>query len=51
MADQPVSARDLLERGAYTEAAEAFLAVGEYASAARAFVCAKAFQPGRRMLR
>jgi tetratricopeptide (TPR) repeat protein len=45
MVDQPVSARELLERGAYKEAAEAFLAVGEYASAARAFVCVKAFRP------
>ncbi len=45
MVDQPVSARELLERGAYKEAAEAFLAVGEYASAARAFVCVKAFKP------
>lgn len=44
MADQPVSARDLLDRGAYAEAAEAFLAVREFASAARAFVCAKAFK-------
>jgi len=44
MADKPVSARDLLDRGAYAEAAEAFLAVREFASAARAFVCAKAFK-------
>ena len=43
MVDQPVSARELLERGAYTEAADAFLKVHEYASAARAFVCAKDF--------
>lgn len=44
MPDQPISARDLLDRGAYSEAAEAFLAVREFASAARAFVCAKAFR-------
>ncbi len=34
-------ARELLDRGAYNEAAEAFVAAGEMASAARAFVCAK----------
>jgi len=44
MAEQLVNARDLLDRGAYSEAAEAFLAVREFASAARAFVCAKAFR-------
>ena len=44
MVDRMVKARELLERGAYVEAAEAFLSVGEHASAARAFVCAKAYR-------
>jgi len=44
MVDRMVKARELLERGAYVEAAEAFLSVSEYASAARAFVCAKAYR-------
>jgi len=41
--DKAVKARELLERGAYQEAATAFIAVGEYASAARAYVCSKAY--------
>lgn len=44
MTDRMVRARELLERGAYEEAAEAFLLVSEFASAARAFVCAKAYR-------
>ncbi len=43
MTDKAVRARELLENGAYREAAEIFLAVGEQASAARAFVCCKEF--------
>jgi CRP-like cAMP-binding protein len=42
--DRTVKARELLERGAYVEAGEAFLTVGEQASAARAFVCAKDYR-------
>ena len=42
--DRTVRARELLERGAYVEAGEAFLSVGEQASAARAFVCAKNYR-------
>jgi tetratricopeptide (TPR) repeat protein len=42
--DRTVKARELLERGAYVEAGEAFLSVGEQASAARAFVCAKNYR-------
>lgn len=36
-------ARELLERGSYKDAAEAFLRIGEFASAARAFVCAQTY--------
>lgn len=44
MPDQTVKARELLENGSYTQAAEAFLKIGEYASAARAYVCAKDYK-------
>jgi len=44
MVDRAVKARELLERGAYLEAADCFLQVGEYASAARAFTCAKDYR-------
>ena len=42
--EKTVQARELLERGAFTEAARAFLSVGEYAAAARALVCAKDYR-------
>jgi len=44
MVDRAVKARELLERGAYLEAADCFFQVGEYASAARAFTCAKDYR-------
>lgn len=43
-AEEANRARELLDGGAYREAAEAFLRMDEMASAARAFVCAKEYQ-------
>jgi tetratricopeptide (TPR) repeat protein len=43
-AEEANRARELLDRGAYREAAEAFIRMDEMASAARALVCAKEYQ-------